>query len=117
MRRLITLPALFLFFSTLSLVASPAGKWNVVAKTAYGETYRLALTLTESDGELSGTLTTPEGGTVQLRNVRLEGADLTFELSMGGTVYQVEARIQEDEITGTWEGGGDSGSLTATRAH
>mgnify|MGYP000145830987 CR=1 FL=1 len=116
MRKVITLLIPFLSLVAVNLTASPAGKWDVVAETAYGETYRLALTLTESDGKLGGTLTTPDGGTVQLQNVRLEGSNLTFEISLGGSLYTVESKIENDEITGTWKGGGDSGTVAAKRA-
>jgi hypothetical protein len=98
----------------LPLLAELEGDWAVVSESSYGETYHLRLTLKEVDGELSGTLGTPEGP-VDLRNIQLQGDELTFEVWIAGSSYSVQAKVDGDEMTGTWRGGGDTGTVKARK--
>ncbi|GAB4233673.1 MAG: hypothetical protein Kow00109_06460 [Acidobacteriota bacterium] len=96
--------------------ADVTGKWTAEAKTSWGETYVLTLTLEQADGGLKGRLETPDGGAFVLENVKLEGDQLSFDVEVNYTKYHVEATVDGDRMEGRWEGGGDSGTVTATRS-
>ena len=94
--------------------AGVAGDWDVTAETSWGESYSLTLSLVEDGGKISGTLLTPEGRS-DLQNVKLEGSTLSFEVWVSGSAYTVKAEVEGDQMTGTWSGGGDSGTVKAAR--
>jgi hypothetical protein len=99
-----------------SAAASLAGRWEVTSSTSYGETYYFNLVMTETNGQLAGRLTLPDGSEVELQNVILEANQLSFEVWIQGTGYTVQAKVEGDALSGTWQGGGDSGPVRATRA-
>jgi len=106
---------LFIVLLTMGSVwAGVAGDWDVIAETSWGETYRLTLTLADDGGKITGSLLTPEGRT-DLENVKLEGNTLTFEVWVAGSSYTVKAEVGENEMNGTWSGGGDNGTVKAKR--
>lgn len=96
--------------------ASLAGKWEVVANSSYGQSYYLTMTLAEVNGKLAGRVTTPDGGEVELQNLKHEGDQLSFEVWIAGSSYAVKAQVSGDAMSGTWQGGGDSGTVTAKRS-
>jgi hypothetical protein len=97
-----------------SALAGVAGDWDVTAETSWGEAYSLTLSLAEDGGKITGTLLTPEGKS-DLQNVKLEGNTLSFEVWVSGSVYTVKAEVDGDQMTGTWSGGGDNGTVKAKR--
>jgi hypothetical protein len=117
MRKLMILVLVVALSGGWLAAASLAGKWSVTANTSYGQSYYLTLNLTEANGKLSGKMTTPDGGEVELQNLKQEGDQLTFEVWIAGSGYSVKAKATgADAMTGTWEGGGDNGTVAAKRA-
>lgn len=114
MLKMTALPLAILLFLGVPLYAGLVGDWDIVSESSYGETYHLKLSLKEVDGELSGTLNTPEGPT-ELRNIQRQDDELTFEVWIAGSAYSVKAKVDGDEMTGTWRGGGDTGTVKAKK--
>ncbi len=96
--------------------SSLAGRWEVTSSTSYGDTYHLTLIMSESEGKLAGRLILPDGNEVELQNVKLDGDQLTFEVWIQGSSYAVQTKVEGDTLTGTWQGGGDSGKVQARKA-
>lgn len=95
--------------------ANITGEWAAQATTSWGETYSLTLILEKGDSGLQGRLVTSDGGAFDLENVTYENDRLTFDVEINYTKYHVEAKVDGDRMEGRWEGGGDSGTVTATR--
>jgi hypothetical protein len=105
----------------LAPLASPAvagddealGTWDIVAQTPQGEMTSV-LTLTKAEGALKAEFAL-EGVTRTVRNEKVEGGVLTMQVMYDGVYYDVEAKLDGDTMEGTWSGGGNSGTLKATR--
>jgi hypothetical protein len=120
MKPFATRPALLL---AVLLLAAPfalaadspgaVGTWDVVATTPQGEMTSV-LTVKIVDGqpkaefELGGMKRT-------VTDEKLKGDVLTLKVEYEGGLYDVEAKVDGDTMTGTWQGGGSSGELKAKR--
>jgi hypothetical protein len=120
MKHLLT-PLALLAALLLAPLASPAvagdddalGTWDIVAQTPQGE-MTAVLTLTRAEGALKAEIEL--GGVPRtVRNEKVTDGVLTMQVMYDGTYYNVEAKLDEDTMEGTWSGGGDSGTLKATR--
>lgn len=94
--------------------ADITGRWNLVATSAYGEEYNLELVLEESEGVLKGTLESPEGS-VALEKVSFADPTLTFDVWVSGASYSVKLELADSQLTGSYEGGGETGKIIAKR--
>lgn len=120
MKRLATLTALLLAVVLLALPLAQAadapkavGTWDVVSTTPQGEmtsvlTVKLADGQPKVDFELVGEKRT-------VTDEKLTGDVLTLKVEYEGGVYEVEAKVDGDTLTGTWQGGGYSGELKGKR--
>lgn len=109
--------SLVLLLASSFVAASAAdvtGHWNLVATSAYGEEYNLELILEEAEGVLKGTLESPDGS-VALEKVTLTDTILTFEVWVSGSSYNVKLELADNQLTGTYEGGGETGKVIAKR--
>ena len=114
--RLALLLAVLLLAAPFALAADApkaAGTWDVVATTPQGEMTSV-LTVKIVDGqpkaefELGGMKRT-------VTDEKLAGNVLTLKVEYEGGVYDVEAKVDGDTMTGTWQGNGSSGELKAKR--
>jgi hypothetical protein len=104
-----------------SLVAAPAaaaaaaalGTWDVLAQTPDGPMPSV-MTLTKVEGKLRVEI---ELGGVKrsVSDETLEADLLKLKVEYEGTVYSIQGRIAKDAMEGTWEGGGNSGTLSAKK--
>jgi len=89
------------------------GTWELVAATPEGD-MPVVLTVKRVDGqprveiEIAGALHTAT-------EERLAHDVLTLKVQYGGGVYEVEAKVDGDAMTGTWQGSGYSGELKGKR--
>ena len=97
----------------LAAASAVAGTWDAVSLTPDGDQMHVTLTITESDGKLSATLTDDEGEW-RVSNLKFDGKVLSFTVSREGD-YNVSMNLNGDKMEGTWSGQGDSGKVTATR--
>lgn len=89
------------------------GTWDVVATTPQGE-MAAVLTVDVVNGQAKAEFELA-GIPRSVSKEKLAGEVLTLEVEYEGGAYAVEAKVQGDAMTGTWQGGGFSGELKATR--
>jgi hypothetical protein len=112
---------LALFVAALVLAGMPAsadekavlGTWDVVAETPDGPMPSV-MTLTRPEGKLKAEIVL--GGLNRtVSDEALEGDVLKLKVEYEGVSYAMQGKIAGDAMEGTWEGGGNSGSLKAKR--
>jgi hypothetical protein len=112
--------ALFLALAPLAVptaarASEPAalGTWDIVAQTPDGPMPSV-MTLAKVEGRLKAEI---ELGGVKrtVSDETLEGEVLKLKVEYEGTVYSIQGRIAKDAMEGTWEGGGNSGTLSAKK--
>jgi hypothetical protein len=113
--------ALAVTLSALALIAGPAlaseqaalGTWDIVASTPDGPLPSV-MTVTKTEGKIKAEIDL--GGMKRtVSDEALEGDVLKLKVEYEGVVYAIQGKIAGDAMEGTWEGGGNSGSLTAKR--
>jgi hypothetical protein len=89
------------------------GIWDIVASTPDGPMPSV-MTVTKAEGKLKAEI---ELGGVKrtVSDETLEGDLLKLKVEYEGAVYAIQCKIAGDAIEGSWEGGGNTGSLTAKR--
>jgi hypothetical protein len=89
------------------------GTWDVVASTPDGPMPSV-MTVTKAEGKLKAEIDL--GGVKRtVSDETLVGDVLKLKVEYDGVVYAIEGKIAGDAMEGTWEGGGNSGTLTAKR--
>lgn len=92
-----------------------AGHWKGQARTSTGREFSVELELSVSGGRILGTVSAPEGS-ADIENARLEGDNLTFEVTTDDGVYRVKTAVKGDEMSGSYNGpAGESGTFTLRR--
>lgn len=99
--------------SVLASEAEALGTWDIVAQTPDGPMPSV-MTLAKVEGKLKAEVEL--GGLKRsVSGESLEGDLLKLKVEYEGTVYSIQGRIAKDAMEGTWEGGGNSGSLAAKK--
>ena len=89
------------------------GTWDIVASTPDGPMPSV-MTVTRAEGKLKAEIEL--GGLKRtVSDETLEGDVLKLKVEYEGVVYAIQGKIAGDALEGTWEGGGNSGALTAKR--
>lgn len=113
--------AVALALAAFALVPAPAlasetaalGTWDIVAQTPDGPMPSV-MTLAKVEGKLKAEIEL--GGLKRsVSDESLEGDLLKLKVEYEGTVYNIQGRIAKGAMEGTWEGGGNSGSLAAKK--
>ncbi len=100
----------------LSAAGSGAvGSWDSVAVTPGGD-LRAVLDVKQEGEGLTGTLSS-DMGSIPVSAVTFKDGKFHFEVEVGGTVYAVDAELQEGALKGKWAplGGETGGEWSATR--
>ena len=105
----------------LAVVASPVvagekdalGVWDVVAQTPDGPMPSV-MTVAKVAGKLKAEVDL-NGAKREVSDEVVEGDTLKLKVLYEGVVYALACKITGDAIDGTWEGGGNSGTLKAKR--
>jgi hypothetical protein len=110
----IAFAALVLFCVSASAGEKDAlGIWDVVASTPDGPMPSV-MTVTKAEGKLKAEIEL--GGTKRpVSDETLEGDVLKLKVEYEGVVYALQGKVAGDAMEGTWEGGGNFGTLTAKR--
>jgi len=89
------------------------GTWDAVASTPDGDLPPV-ITTQQVEGALKAEI---EIGGMQriVTDEKLEANVFRMKVQYEGGVYDVEAKIDGDTLDGTWQGGGNSGTLKAKR--
>jgi len=89
------------------------GTWDIVASTPDGPMPSV-MTVTKAEGKIKAEIEL--GGLKRtVSDEALEGDVLKLKVEYEGVVYAIQGKIAGDALDGTWEGGGNSGSLKAKR--
>ena len=107
--------------AVLGLVASAGhagekgalGVWDVVAATPDGPMPSV-MTVAKVDGKLKAEIELA-GAKRTVSDEAVEGDTLKLKVLYEGVVYALACKITGDAIDGTWEGGGNAGTLKAKR--
>lgn len=113
--------ALAVTLAVLGLVASAGhagetaalGVWDVLAATPDGPMPSV-MTVAKVEGKLKAEVEL--GGMKRtVSDEAVQGDTLTLKVQYEGVVYALACKITGDAIDGTWEGGGNAGTLKAKR--
>jgi hypothetical protein len=94
---------------------SLVGKWNMVSVTPDGENLKRVLIIKEVDGKLAGSFAT-EDGEASTKDFSYADGVVKFQAPYQGEYYDVELRLADGQLTGTWSNGSDSGKTSGTKA-
>ena len=94
--------------------AALAGKWNMTSESN-GDPVHWTLVLKDTNGKLTGFLTTDEAEQ-PAKEFKYDAGVITFKAPYQGQDYDIQLKLIEDKLDGTWSGGGDSGRTTGTKA-
>ena len=113
---------LFSIFAASLLALSPLfaadyspllGKWSMVSETE-DNSLPWTLVLKEADGKLTASLAIDQGE-MPVKTVTFSDGVLKFKAPYQGEDYDIELKLTDDKLVGTWSGGGNSGKTTGTR--
>ena len=89
------------------------GKWSMTSESN-GDPVKWTLTLTESEGKLTGSLSAGEGEQ-PAKDLTFADGVLKFQAPYQGSYYAIELKATADKLDGTWDGGDDSGKTYGTK--
>jgi hypothetical protein len=89
------------------------GTWDMVAETPNGPMPSV-LTLKMVEGKLKADVDLG-GMKREVSDESLAGDVFKMKVMYDGVLYALEAKVAGDVMTGTWDGGGNAGTLKATR--
>jgi len=93
-----------------------AGKWIISTTDPDGNGQKLGLTLKEEAGALAGSLLLPDGLPVPLAELKRDGSELTFKVTVEGAAYSVKLALDQGSLKGSYTGPSGSGHpILATR--
>jgi hypothetical protein len=93
--------------------AAALGTWDMVALTPNGP-LPAVMTLAKVEGRLKAEVEL--GGLKRtVTEEKLDGDALTLNVEYEGIFYAIQGTIAKDAIEGTWEGGGNTGTLSAKK--
>jgi hypothetical protein len=91
-----------------------SGKYEGVAKSPAIGDIPLTVEIKNDNGKLTGKLDTAQGPAAITSGTFADGK-ITMKFDAGGTEGTVNAELKGDKISGTWELGGQTGTLELTR--
>jgi hypothetical protein len=91
------------------------GKWKLIAIAPDGE-HSARIEFKEEEGKLAGAILLDDGASIPLREVKLEGRELSFQGMAQGGVFTMKLTVSGDSMKGTFSSAeGATGTVTATR--
>lgn len=105
--------AVFAIVALAQVDGALVGKWSMVSYSD-GEPVQWTLTLQDSDGKLTGTLATTEGE-APAKDFTYQGGVIKFKAPYQGDEYDIELKLLEGQLQGTWAGAGNSGKTVGTK--
>jgi hypothetical protein len=112
--RLLTL-SLAIVLAVPAFASSVLGTWAVSATDPDGQVYRSEMIIEQDGAALKGTVKAGQQ-TIAMREVQVQGEELSFKLPWDYMVLTLKLRLAGDEMKGTFTtADGDSGPVTAKR--
>jgi len=91
------------------------GKWNMVSSTPNGSEVNWTLSITYKDGGYSATLGSEEGETAA-KNFKVEGSKIHLRVTYEGEEYDIDLKLVDGKLVGTWSGNQDTGQTKGEKA-
>lgn len=120
--RLITTTVAFLCAAVLGTRMANAqqneqltGKWQMDSTTPDGNDVYWTLSITYKDGNYSATLGSSEGETAA-KEFKVDGSKIHLRAPYQGEEYDVDLKLVDGKLVGTWSGNGDSGETKGEKA-
>lgn len=95
--------------------AKLAGVWKMSSLTPDGESVAWQLTVKQTEGKWTATLSGDEGE-LPVKNLTVTGSKMHFTTPYQGQDYDQDLQLEGEKLVGTWTGDGDSGKTTGERA-
>lgn len=91
------------------------GKWNMVSSTPDGADVHWTLSISYKDGTYSAMMGSQEGESAA-KDFEVKGSKIHLRAPYQGEEYDVDLRLVNGNLTGTWSGNGDSGETKGEKA-
>jgi hypothetical protein len=95
--------------------AEITGKWSMVSITPDGDQIPWTLSINNDNGKYTAMVDGTEGQS-SARDVKVDGATVHLRTTYHDEDYDVDLKLQENRLVGTWSGNGESGETRGTRA-
>ncbi|HEY7303981.1 MAG TPA: hypothetical protein VH601_07705 [Bryobacteraceae bacterium] len=95
--------------------AEITGKWSMVSITPDGDQIPWTLSINNDNGKYTATVEGNEGRS-SARDIKVDGVTVHFRTTYQDEDYDVDLKLQENRLVGTWSGNGESGETQGTRA-
>jgi hypothetical protein len=106
------------FFSFQARAAENAllGKWKVLSQTPNGQ-LEIEFDFKQEADKIVGNATAAQGGGT-FSNIKFDNSKFMADLIIGGRTYKLQASLEGEKMTGTWEqeGGDPKGTWTGAKA-
>ncbi len=91
------------------------GKWNMISTSPDGDEIPWTLSITNDDGKYNATV---EGnaGLSPAKDFKVDGTKVHLRTTYQDQDYDIDLKLEENKLTGTWSGNGDSGPTKGTKA-
>lgn len=111
MKRLLCLCAALAIGLTAAsaLAADVTGTWSAEMKTPDGNSFQLTFTFKQDADKLTGSVQGPQGDPIAISNGKVDGDNLTFDVSFNGMTIHHICTVSGDEIKMTTKS--DSGDF------
>ncbi len=107
--------AMTLLAAGLLLASNAAvGTWEVISAVDGGDESTWKLVITEDGDQLAGTIS-GESGDFSLHEVKLNGDELTFKVTIDDQTYVSAVKISGSKFEGAFKGGPTKGTLKGTK--
>jgi hypothetical protein len=92
-----------------------AGKWKMDSTTPDGNDVYWTLSITYKDGSYSAMIGS-EKGEAAARDFKVDGSKIHLRAPYQGEEYDVDLKLVDGKLVGTWSGNGDSGETKGEKA-
>src|SRR5579875_4001356 len=96
--------------------SSVAGTWKMVSETSDGDSIPWTLTLTQADGHWTASVGSADGQPTSATNLKVAGNTVHFQTQYQGNPYDIDLKLADGLLTGTWSGEGGSGKTSGKRS-
>jgi hypothetical protein len=91
------------------------GKWKMVSTTPDGSDVHWTLSITYKDGTYSAMMGSEEGESAA-KDFEVKGSKIHLRAPYKGEEYDIDLKLVDGKLTGTWSGNGDSGETKGEKA-
>jgi hypothetical protein len=91
------------------------GNWNMTSESSEGPIHWV-LVIKSTDGKLTATLKTPQESEAPARDFTFVDGVVKFQAPYQDNYYDIELKLVDNKLDGTWSGDGDSGHTYGVKA-